>query len=76
MRRILICASSLALMGGAAFAGEVTVNPPGVVIEHRSADAPVVEKKTVTHEEDGCATKTVKKSNEMGDSVTHTKTNC
>jgi hypothetical protein len=79
MRLALICAASLAFCAGAALADEVTVPhkdtpPPGAVIEHRAADVDV-HKKVVTHE-DGCATKTVKKTNGEGDTMTKTKSNC
>jgi hypothetical protein len=81
MRLALICATSLALCAGAAFADEVTIThggPPrvhGAIIEHRAADVDVQHKKVITHEE-GCATKTVKKTNGLGDSMTKTKSNC
>ena len=42
----------------------VVVNPPPAVVEHRSAD------------EGGCETKSVKRTDTMGNSETHTKTNC
>ena len=75
MRFALICATSLALGAGAALADEVTVTPaPGVVVEHRAANVDV-HKKVVTHE-DGCTTKTVKKSNGMGDTMVKSKSNC
>jgi hypothetical protein len=77
--RLMICVSSLALLGGAAFADDVRVAPvvpvPGVVIEHRSADTDV-NKKVITRDQDGCKTKTVKKTDGDGDTSTHTKTNC
>jgi hypothetical protein len=75
MRSILICASSLALMAGVAFADElkVEVPVPGIAVEHRSAD---VDKRVVTHDEDGCKTKTVKKTDGDGDTSVKTKTNC
>jgi hypothetical protein len=38
----------------------------GVVIEHRSVDEP----------RDGCRTKTVKKTDEMGNSMTKSRTDC
>ena len=80
MRLALICATSLSLCAGAAFADEVTVthdsSPPahGKIIEHRAADVDV-HKKVITHE-DGCATKTVKKTNGVGDTMTKSKSNC
>lgn len=78
MRFMLIAAASLALSGGAALADEVTIHhdvAPPVVVEHRAADVDV-HKKVITHDEDGCTTKTVKKTNGMGDTMKKTKSNC
>ncbi len=81
MRLTLIFAASLALCAGPAFADEVTIRhdgPPApgsrVVIEHRAA-AVDVHKKIITHE-DGCTTKTVKKTNGDGDTMVKSKSNC
>jgi hypothetical protein len=41
---------------------------PPTIVEHRSADAPVAP--------DGCQTKSVTRTNGMGDSETKTKTDC
>jgi hypothetical protein len=79
MRFLLICAGSVALLGSAALADEVTVthdHPPGAIIEHRSADDPSMHEKTVTHDSNGCTTKTIKKENGAGDSMSKSKTNC
>ena len=80
MRKALICLSSLALLCGPALADETVVThhdaAPGAMIEHRSADTDTVHKKVITHDEDGCATKTVKKTNGEGDTRVHSKTNC
>jgi hypothetical protein len=81
MRFLLVCASSVVLLGSAALADEVTVThdqAPGVVIEHRAADVPAdsMREKTITRDSNGCATKTIKKTNGDGDSVTKSKTNC
>ncbi len=77
MRTISLAALSLVFVGGPALADDVTVVPaaprPGIVIHH---DADATDKKVVVHKEDGCATKTVTKSDDMGNSVSHTKTNC
>ncbi len=80
MRLMLIGAASLALCG-AALADEVTIHhdvapAPGVVIEHRSVDAPVAKEKTITQHPDGCTTKSVKKTNEFGDTMKKSKTEC
>jgi hypothetical protein len=45
-------------------------NPPPVVIERRAADAPQ------PNDADGCATKSVTRTDGMGNSETKTKTNC
>ena len=78
MRLMLICAATLALSGGVALADEVTIHrdvpAPGVIVEHRAADVDV-HKKVITHE-DGCATKTVKKTNGVGDTMIKSKSNC
>ncbi len=79
MRTISLAALSLVFVGGPALADDVTVVPrapqPGIVIHH-DADPDATNKKVVIHKEDGCATKTVTKSDDMGNSVSHTKTNC
>lgn len=75
--KAFIFAGSLALFAVPAFADEVTVAPaPGVVVEHRAADEGVVKEKTVHEDSNGCATKSMTKSNDEGDSVTKTKSNC
>jgi hypothetical protein len=68
----------LAFLGAPAFAAEVIVNPPapapGVVVEHHDNDS--VQKKVVIHKDsDGCASKTVKKTNGTDTVIKH-KTNC
>ena len=79
MRTISLAVLSLAFLGGAAVADDVTVVPAapqtGVVI-HRDAAPDATDKNVVIHKEDGCATKTVRKSDDVGNSVTHTETNC
>lgn len=79
MRTISLAALSLAFLCGSALADNVTVVPAapqsGVVV-HSDAAPEATDKKVVIHKEGGCATKTVRKSDEMGNSVTHTKTNC
>jgi hypothetical protein len=79
MKSILICASALAFLSGSAFAEDVIIqkDSPDMdrTVVHRSA-GPTMEKKVITHDEDGCASKTVKKSNGMGDSVSKTESNC
>ena len=73
----LLLAGSLALFAGSAVADEVIVAPaPGVTVEHRAADEAVVKEKTVRHVDEGCATKSTTKTDDDGDSVTKTKTNC
>ncbi len=74
MRTLLISAVVLASLGGVALAEDVTVTTapaPAVVVEH-----PATHRQVTINKEDGCKTKTVKKSDEMGNSVTRTKSNC
>ncbi len=79
MRMISLAALPLAFIGSSAFADDVTVVPAapqtGVVV-HQDEDADATDKTVVIHRHEGCATKTVKKSDDMGNSVTNTKTNC
>jgi hypothetical protein len=78
MRGLIVLAGAVALFGSAAVADEVIVAPqPGTVVEHRAADENTTTSKTVRHDADGCATKSVTHSNQdTGSSVTHTKSNC
>jgi hypothetical protein len=79
MKSILMCASALAFLSGSAFAEEVIIHKDGPDMDgtviHRSVGGEV-QKKVITHDEDGCASKTVKKTNGMGDSVSKTESNC
>ena len=79
MKSVVFCAAALFTMIGPAFADEAIVAPaPGgpAIVEHRS-DADVdTNKKVVIKKDEGCSSKTVTKSNDMGDKVSHTKTNC
>jgi len=75
--KTIIFAGALAFLASPTLADEVTVTPaPGVVVEHRAADVDVTKEKTIHHDSDGCATKSMTKTNGEGDSVTKTKTNC
>lgn len=75
--KTIILAGALALLAGPTLAEEVTVAPaPGVTVEHRAADVDVTKEKTVHRDSEGCATKSMTKTNDEGDSVTKTKTNC
>jgi hypothetical protein len=79
MRFLSICASSVALLISAALADEVTVthdHATGAIIEHRAADDSTMREKTITHDSNGCTTKTIKKENGEGDSMAKSKTNC
>lgn len=73
MRYGLMTAAALTLFASSALADDVVVAPavPGVVVEHHD---------TVVHDNDvrdgGCTTKTVKKENAEGDSVSKTKSDC
>jgi len=80
MKKLVTYTGMFALMAGAAFAQETTVihhdGPDGdKTVIHRSSGADV-DKKVVTHDADGCTSKTVTRSNEMGDSMSKTKSNC
>ncbi len=76
MRHFLIAACALGLIAGPALADEVIVTTTapaeGVVVEKHDDTV----KKVVRRDADGCATKTVTKSDGMGDSVSKTNTNC
>jgi hypothetical protein len=75
--RTLVLAGALALFAVPALADEAVVVPaPGVTVEHRAADVDVTKEKTIHQDADGCATKSMTKTNGEGDSVTKTKTNC
>ena len=79
MRTIFFAVLPLAFISSAALANDVTVvpaAPPTGVVVHHDADADATNKTVVIHKDEGCATKTVKKSDEMGNSVSKTKTNC
>jgi hypothetical protein len=78
MKSILICASAFAFLSGSAFAEDVIIQKDSPDMDrtvHRSVGGEV-QKKVITRDEGGCASKTVKKTNGMGDSVSKTKTNC
>jgi len=79
MKPILICASAFAFLSGSAFAEDVIIHKDSPdmdkTVVHRSVGGPM-EKKVITHDEGGCTSKTVKKSNGMGDSVSKTESNC
>lgn len=74
MVKLMIFAA--ALFGtGTAYADEVVIHrdAPAVVVERPAATSTTVEHHVSS---DGCATKTVHKENDMGDSKTVTKTDC
>ena len=80
MKPLIICAGALALLTGSALAEETTVihrDGPDAdrTVVHRSV-GPEAERKVITRDGDGCASKTVKKSNDVGDSVSKTVSNC
>lgn len=81
MKLLSTSAILLAFVAGPALADEVTVTPPvpGARVDvehHHDADDATHKKVVIRKNENGCDTKTVKKSNGEGDSVSHTKTNC
>jgi hypothetical protein len=78
MRKTFLAAASLiTILGAQAANAETTVirrdAPDAVVVDH-----PSTERKTVETREsgDGCASKTVSKTNEYGDKKTVTKESC
>jgi hypothetical protein len=79
MKSILICASAFAFLSGSAFAEDVIIHKDAPdmdrTVVHRSA-GPNIDKKVIMRDDGGCATKTVKKTNGMGDSVSKTRSNC
>jgi hypothetical protein len=70
MKTITIAAIAAMLGIGAANAQDTTV------IKTRSDTGTTVKKKVVRTDGFGCKTKTVKRTNDMGDSVTKTKSSC
>lgn len=70
MLKVVLVAATM-LVTGTAFADEV-------VIHHDDVPPPPSSSTTVEHREssDGCASKTVHKENDLGDSKTVTKSNC
>ena len=75
MRQILLAATALAALCGAAAAQTTVIerDRPAVVV-----DRPATESKSVTIRDhgDGCTTKTVRKENDMGDTKTVKKETC
>ena len=73
----LFAASVLAT---AAYAQTTVIQKEGVgsttVVKEHPADTTVVKKKEITTGSVGCSSKTVKKTDEFGDSKTKTKTEC
>ena len=82
MRKTAIVAALVLMSAGAAYAQETTVihrdGPVGSsTTVHRDdvVTGSTVEKR-VTRDDEGCRTKSVTKSNDMGDKVTRTKSDC
>ncbi len=80
MKSIFICATAFAFIAGPAFAEDVIIQNDapardGVVV-HRSVGPDVEKEKVITHDSNGCDSKTVTKSNDMGDTKSKTVTNC
>ena len=82
MRRFFIVAAA-SLMATAAFAQSSTtvIHKEGVdgdktVVKKEMGDGTVVKKKVETTGTTGCSTKSVSHSNDMGDKVTRTKSDC
>jgi hypothetical protein len=70
MKMFAVAAVAVVLGVGAAAAQDTTI------IKSRSDTGTVVKKKVVRTDGLGCRTKTVKRSNGLGDSVTKTKSTC
>lgn len=76
MKKFLVF-GAFALLATPTFADEVVIKrEPGAVVERRATDDGVTTEKTVRHDADGCATRSVTKTNEEGGSVTRTNSNC
>ena len=72
MRTIFFAVLPLAFISSAALASDChcrSRGPPNGSCRHHDADADATNKTMVIHKDEGCATKTVKKSDEMGNSV-------
>jgi len=78
MKALLICTSVLGFLAGPALAEEVIIHhdAPDAVEVHRSIGADVESKTVIDHDGHGCDSKTVTKTNEMGDTHSKTVTNC
>jgi hypothetical protein len=82
MKALVLALTTASLLAGPVLAQDTTViRREGIagdttVVKHRDIDGDTVHKKVVTTGSTGCRTKTVKKTNDMGDSVTRTKSDC
>jgi len=79
MKALLICASAIGFLAGPAFADGVIIHRdgPGVDVEtHRSVGSDIDHHEAVEHDNHGCESKTVTKTNEMGDTHSKSVTNC
>ncbi len=76
MKSILICAAALALGAGPALAAEVVIEGNGPEVHHRSIGVDVERDRTISHDRDGCDSKTMTRTNEEGDTTSKTVTRC
>jgi hypothetical protein len=83
MKKLTMIAAVVLMSAGAAYAEDTTVihrdGPMGSSTTVRHDDmvtGSTVEKRTTTSDDEGCTTKSVTKSNDMGDKVTKTKSDC
>ncbi len=76
MKSILICAAAMALVSGPALAAEVLIEGDGPGMHHRSVGVDVERDRTISHERDGCDSKTMTRTNEEGDTTSKTVTRC
>jgi hypothetical protein len=79
MKKIVV-ALAASVIATAAYAQTTVIHKEGVdsgtVVKREVTSPTVVEKRAVTTGSVGCDTKTVKKTNEFGDTKTKQKSNC
>lgn len=73
MLKSLCLSAALVLCAGTAFADEVIIHRDSTDVAPPPSSSTTVE---THHSDDGCASKTVHKENDEGDSKTVTKSNC
>jgi hypothetical protein len=82
MKTIAMLTAAALLTAGSAYAQDTTIihkeGPAGerTTIRQEAPVSTTVEKRTTTTESVGCSSKSVTRTNDVGDSVTKTKTDC